>query len=232
MQNPATERQRTEAVLNDLLAKARAEEEAEAARNSLLSGLFARPQAKQGVSKRLSSASVEWPVPPQAQFPKIEKADRRSDFVVAALGVTLSLICALFPWYIFFNQEQFGVQAIKFGGKGNNAGRIVVDSRPGSDQALLGVQEMSKNLDLFTTGNVPEEKQDNAPDAQPFPGDALAFKLVHVANGRAMIEDDTGLWVVQNGSKLPDSSRVTAIEQRGGKWVLVTSTNKVFEVLN
>ena len=38
-----------------------------------------------------------------------------------------------------------------------------------------------------------------------------------------MIEDDAGLWVVQPGSMLPDSSRVAAIEQRDGKWVLVTT---------
>ncbi|KQZ87026.1 hypothetical protein ASD64_06085 [Mesorhizobium sp. Root157] len=230
MQNQSTERQRTEAMLNGLLAKARTEEEAEATRNSLLSGLFSRAPAKQ--DKRSSSGSVEWPVPRQAPFPKIEKADRRSDFVVAALGITLSLICALFPWYIFFNQEQFGVQAIKFGGKGNNAGRIVVESRPGTDAAPLGVQEMSRNLDLFTTGNVADEKQNDALGVQPFPGDAVAFRLVHIANGRAMIEDDAGLWIVQNGSKLPDSSRVAKIEQRSGKWVLVTSTNKVLEIVN
>ena len=53
------------------------------------------------------------------------------------------------------------------------------------------------------------------------------FRLVHVANGRAMIEDDAGLWVVQAGSMLPDSSRVAGIEQRDGKWVLVTSTDRV-----
>ena len=79
-----------------------------ASRDSLINGLFPK---------------VEWP--PPAQFPRLtdKKADRRSDFVVAALGITLGLICALFPWYIFFNQEQFGVQAIKFGGSGSNSGR-------------------------------------------------------------------------------------------------------------
>jgi hypothetical protein len=45
-----------------------------------------------------------------------------------------------------------------------------------------------------------------------------------------MIQDDTGLWIVQRGSVLPDSSRVSAIEQRGGKWVLVTSTGQVVEL--
>jgi len=54
--------------------------------------------------------------------------------------------------------------------------------------------------------------------------------MVHVANGRAMIEDDAGLWIVQRGSKLPDSSIVSSIEQRGGKWVLVTSTDQVIEL--
>ncbi len=32
-----------------------------------------------------------------------------------------------------------------------------------------------------------------------------------------MISDDTGMWVVQLGSVLPDSSRVARIEQRGTK---------------
>ena len=45
-----------------------------------------------------------------------------------------------------------------------------------------------------------------------------------------MIEDDAGLWIVQRGSTLPDSSRVSSIEQRDGKWVLVTSTDQVIEL--
>ncbi|RWD95075.1 MAG: hypothetical protein EOS61_33005, partial [Mesorhizobium sp.] len=67
------------------------------------------------------------------------------------------------------------------------------------------------------------------PDEQPFPA-ASEFKMVHIANGRAMIEDDTGLWIVQRGSVLPDTSRVASIEQRGGKWVIVTDADKVIEL--
>ena len=67
-------------------------------------------------------------------------------------------------------------------------------------------------------------------DEQPFPPEINAFRLVHVANGRAMIADDSGLWVVQRGSRLPDNSRVAGIEQRDGKWVLVTSADKVIEL--
>ena len=58
----------------------------QASRDSLIDDLFPR---------------TEWPTPPRAEFPRLgKKPDRRSDFVVAALGVTLGLICALFPWYI------------------------------------------------------------------------------------------------------------------------------------
>jgi hypothetical protein len=51
-----------------------------------------------------------------------------------------------------------------------------------------------------------------------------------VANGRAMIEDDSGLWVVQRGSKLPDNSTVALIELRDGDWVIVTSEDKVIRI--
>ncbi|AZO37067.1 hypothetical protein EOA27_21340 [Mesorhizobium sp. M2A.F.Ca.ET.037.01.1.1] len=189
---------------------------AQASRDSVLDGLFPR---------------TEWPEPPKAQFPRLadRSADRRSDFVIAALGITLGLICALFPWYIFFNQEQFGVQTIKFGGSGSNSGREgggVVAQRSGP---LTAKDVPNPDIDLFATGTVQDDPAPPPAD-QPFPAAASEFKMVHVANGRAMIEDDTGLWVVQRGSVLPDSSRVASIEQRGGKWVIVTSTDKVIQL--
>ena len=58
------------------------------------------------------------PIPFTAE-PTAKSRDRRSDLTVAALGVTLGLICALFPWYIFFNPDEFGVRAMKFGGSGD-----------------------------------------------------------------------------------------------------------------
>lgn len=234
-----TERQYTERVLREML------DEAKAAEDALVEAKVAKKAkadkaAKEAEEHRRSAIddlfrSAEWPQPPKAQFPKLgRKADRRSDFVIAALGVTLGLICALFPWYIFFNQEQFGVQAIKFGGTGTNTGRAgggVVAQR----SAPLTAQDVpSMDIDLLATATVPDKAEDPAQapglDQQPFPADAAKIRLVHVANGRAMIEDDTGLWIVQRGSKLPDASSVSSIEQRHGKWVMVTSTNNVIEL--
>ena len=197
--------------------QAEAVEMTEASRNSLIDGLFPR---------------TEWPQPPKVAFPRLgKKPDRRSDFVVAALGITLGLICALFPWYIFFNQEQFGVQAIKFGGTGTNSGREgggVVTSR----SAPLTAKDLpNTSIDLLATGTVQDDATPAQPPGdQPFPADVAKFRMVHVANGRAMIEDDTGLWIVQRGSILPDSSTVSSIEQRNGKWVMLTSTNQVIQL--
>ncbi|RUU86597.1 MULTISPECIES: hypothetical protein [unclassified Mesorhizobium] len=194
-----------------------AAEMTQASRDSLIDGLFPR---------------TEWPQPPKAPFPRLKKtSDRRSDFVIAALGITLGLICALFPWYIFFNQDQFGVQAMKFGGTGSNSGRAgggVVAQR----SAPLTAKDIpAANLDLLATGTVRDDANPAAaPDEQPFPADAAKFRMVHVANGRAMIQDDAGLWIVQRGSILPDSSQVSSIEQRNGKWVMVTSADRVIEL--
>ncbi|TPM08951.1 hypothetical protein FJ960_06845 [Mesorhizobium sp. B2-3-11] len=191
-------------------------EMAQASRESLIDGLF---------------AATEWPQPPKAQFPKLrKKADRRSDVVIAALGITLGLTCALFPWYIFFNQDQFGVQAIKFGGTGTNSGRAGGGVVAARSAPLTAKDVPNTSVDLLATGTVQDDSKADPPGDQPFPADIAKFRMVHVANGRAMIEDDTGLWMVQRGSTLPDSSKVSAIEQRNGKWVMLTSANQVIEL--
>lgn len=87
------------------------------------------------------------------------------------------------------------------------------------------------NLDFLPTGSLPSGTGTIAPPAdQPFPADLVSYRLIHVANGRAMIEDVDGLWVVQPGARLPDASFVTSLERRDGKWVIVTSTDRVVEM--
>jgi len=159
--------------------------------------------------------------------------DRRSDLIVAGLGIALGLVCALFPWYIFLHQEKFGIQALQFNGGKNVPGRSnplvskFPAGQPGEERGGL----VPEKLDPFATGALPPRNLVRAiPAEQPFPAETAEFRLVHVANGRAMIADDSGLWVVQRGSILPDASRVAHIEQRKGKWVLVTTSDRVLEI--
>jgi hypothetical protein len=165
-----------------------------------------------------------------------QSRDRRGDLVIAGLGLALGLGCALFPWYIFFNQDKFGIRALKFEGqRQRETGPIYLGSQPDRVGAPMTVEDIPPmKLDLFATGTLPENDGEREGvqglGEQPFPPEIAAFRLVHVANGRAMIEDDTGLWVVQRGSRLPDNSRVAGIEQRDGKWILVTSADKVIEL--
>lgn len=178
-------------------------------------------------------APVASPVQPVWKPTKRKKIDR-GDVTVAALGITLGLTCALFPWYIFLNQDKFGVRELVFEGRRDGSSSAQVSYQPPLIGKPFTTGEVPKmNLDFFPTATLPAE---NVPARiiaaadQPFPSDLVGFKLVHVANGRAMIEDRDGLWVVQPGSRLPDASRVMSIEKRDGHWVLVTSLDKVVEL--
>ncbi len=172
--------------------------------------------------KRLAKTS------PEAE----QRRSRRNDILIAGAGVALGLTCALFPWYIFFNQEQFGPPAVKF--EGTDAEVLVDDAsatpllpRSNSEVRIIGIPDL--HLDYTPTGSLPRVFTPGfePPAEQPYPDDASAFKVLHVTAGRAMIEDDSGIWVVEPGSRLPDKSRVESIERRKGKWVVVTSEKKV-----
>lgn len=158
---------------------------------------------------------------------------RRSDILIALAGTGLGLGCALFPWYVFFNQEQFGVRALRFSREGEIPPPTVTYQPPREMPPIDSTELPAAELDLFATGTLPDAEKPAflPPAAQPFPGDAK-FQVVHIANGRAMVADGEGMWVVQTGSTLPDASRVAAIEQRDGEWVLVTSGDRVLRAAN
>jgi hypothetical protein len=165
-------------------------------------------------------------------FRKTGRTSRRKsgDWLIAAMGLALGVTCALFPWYIFFNQEKFGVRALQFSGSGNVTAATSLAAQPQRIGAPISADEVPiSQLDLFTTAGVAKDSPPAvaALHDQPFPADVVEYRLVHVANGRAMIEDKDGLWIVQVGSILPDSSRVMSLEKREGKWALVTSGDKI-----
>lgn len=172
---------------------------------------------------------------PSTARPSARSRDRRGDVTVAALGVALGLICALFPWYIFFNPDEFGVRAIKFGSGTPGTEPIVLGAQPERIGAPVAGEPPPIELDLRATGtatNLDDDEEEGAPGLaeQPFPPPAIPFRIVQIANGRALVEDDTGLFVVAPGSMLPDSSRVRSIEARDGRPVLVTESGTILEI--
>jgi hypothetical protein len=155
------------------------------------------------------------------------------DAVMVSLGVSLAVVCALFPWYIFYNPEQFGIRALQFQGNRSNAVPGSLSPQPSRIGQPIAVQDIpTLDVHMIATGTLREDGQPQAVDLadQPFPPDTVEYRLVHVANGRAMIADDAGLWIVQIGSRLPDSSHVASIEQRDGQWVLVTTLDRIVEL--
>ena len=56
----------------------------------------------------------------------------------------------------------------------------------------------------------------------------LSFRLLHVSNGRALIEDGSGMYMVRIGSTMPDNTQLTKIEQRDGEWLIETSSGRTY----
>jgi len=160
----------------------------------------------------------------------------KGDIALFAAGIAVSGVCAMFPWYVFVNQDQFNPPSVKLGNI-PSSGRPPRDWRP---VERIGEEEtteanLENTLDTFTTGTTALREQMKSEieeaEEQPFPlAPPPEYELVHVANGRAMIQDDKGLYVVQRGSLLPDNSLVARIEKRDGRWILVTSNDRVLEV--
>lgn len=174
------------------------------------------------------------PLVPEIAGKRREKSDR----LMLASGLLIAGFAAFFPWYVFLNQDQFGVRPMGFATNRDMPdwpGRSVVTvsplAIPDSDDDSSG-----KMLDTISTATVntdgerrePDPALDAGPD-QRFPGQSLSFRLLHVVNGRALIEDGSGMYVVRIGSILPDNSRLATLEKRDGRWIIVTSDGDVID---
>lgn len=159
------------------------------------------------------------------------------DKVLVGAGVLLAAMAAFFPWYVFLNPEKFSVPAL-WEGKTRDlpetAAKEVMSVSPAAmidnddDPALEGLDPVA----TATAPSLGKEKSLGVPLEtgldQPLPANS-GFRLMHVANGRALIEDARGMYIVRVGSILPDNSRLATLEQREGAWVIVTSNGDVIQ---
>jgi hypothetical protein len=158
-----------------------------------------------------------------------------TDQALGLSGAVLAVTAAFFPWYVFFNEDKFALHLPSFVTSRKMpdwAGHSVVNPSPSS------IGDSSKQLssippaDDIVTGTIPnadaadQGSELDGTDSQPFPASPNAFRLMHVANGRAMIADKNGIYIVGIGSSLPDLSKVAKFEEKDGQWVVVTSKDR------
>lgn len=158
------------------------------------------------------------------------------DRTLTAAGLLLAIASAVFPWYIFLNPEKFRMIV----SSQKNMTRELPDwparpvvtvspaaipSRSPGPKEILPFDQIT-TASTLSTSSIGRIENDAAMLDQPLPSKS-PYRLLHVANGRALVEDSSGLYMVQVGSVLPDESRLAAIEQRDGKWVIVTSKGVV-----
>jgi hypothetical protein len=167
-----------------------------------------------------------------------KRVSRRSmskvDRALAITGFLMALAAASFPWYVFFNEDKFKVEVAE--------GPRTRDLPETPPRQVLSVSPLAMtdndniappssklpDADPLQTASVPKvAPPDNSAGLnQPFPVRS-SFQLLHVANGQALIEDLHGVYMVRVGSVLPDNSRLASLEQREGRWVLITSNGDV-----
>jgi hypothetical protein len=176
------------------------------------------------------------------QRPDSDAVKKRSirDFDRMLTGgmIIVAATAAALPWYVFFNPEKFGIsgngwEALKHVPQRNGGGVTAIV--PHVDEGLTsdGRKDATKaDIDALTTATVQTtgQGQNSNTDGkfQPFPG-GTRFKLLHVSNGRALIEDKSGMFLVQIGSVLPDESRLLSMTNVEGKWQIVTSAGELYQ---
>lgn len=168
---------------------------------------------------------------PQGEASRKLKGDR----MLVALGLLLATASAVFPWYVFFNEDKFGIRTESFD--------HTRDLPPGQPRNVMSVSPLAMvdnsnddkapvpatdSLTTATVSSLGREGTGQVARSQPFPGKE-SFRLLHVANGRVLIEDGSGMYMVKIGSILPDNSKLATIEHRDGSWVIVTSSGQVYE---
>lgn len=170
---------------------------------------------------------------PAVRVSMTEEPRSRTDIWVKGGAVVLAGAAVVFPWYVFFNQDKFGVSVAgweQLRDVHSFRQRDVVEVPP---MSIARKPMQDDPTDTLTTATVPksgtgDDKSDDAGTAQPLPGRS-SFRLVHVSNGRALIEDASGMYLVQVGSVLPDNTRLASLSQKNGKWVILTSSGESYE---
>lgn len=147
------------------------------------------------------------------------------DTALGLAGVALAAGSLYFPWYVYWNSDRFEPPRIEY------SGNTELYGEPEDRTGVLWLQAQLPQgtiLDPIETGTVDKpEEEEAAPEMKGEPTRSKSYRLVFVANGRALVRDDTGVFVVTPNSTLPDGQEVTEFRTVGDDWELLTSGNEI-----
>ena len=143
-----------------------------------------------------------------------------SDKMITAYGVTLALGSTTFAISMIYRNVQDHARAPQPHDYSYDVlywKQPVVSALPAQKPEIAGSVVPPAALDLTPLGTVPAKP---APESA---GKVEGYSLVIAGKGTAVLENRRGFTVVRVGSHLDGGYEVTAIEQRGTNWVVVTN---------
>lgn len=158
------------------------------------------------------------------------------DYALSVVGLCLGTAAALFPWHVYLNPDSYGPPQMSFSRGGvipadevasqqSDAPLRVGPGRfPPQDAASIG-------LDAVVTGKVDRTGRSASDPNQPFPGNGRSFRVFAIDGTRALIGDADGVYLVTRNNRLPDGTKLKAIERDGAGWHIVTSDGRIIRPL-
>ena len=183
----------------------------------------------------MTDFDADEPVPP---LPVRKKKFWTADRVIGWSGAMIALAAAFFPWYVFVNEDKFGLEALRAMVSDDAAVPSRRSTLEGNTNGIPERKSAKAQIeDSIVTGTVPAVEEPSSDTEQvlpeqPFPAARRGFRLLKVIKDQAMIEDATGIYVVHKGDVLPDRTKVAELEERDGKWVLVTDKGTAYSAID
>lgn len=163
------------------------------------------------------------PVPPSSAAPRADEPQRglrrlKVEHALVASGLASAVAsCGFAAFMIAHNTGRPDVQGGQYFSVFAQIDRHQRARAAGAAIASAGLRTVMGDIDPIVTGSIaPREPVD--PSTVPLPG----FSLREAFDGTALIDSPSGVQVVHAGSILVGVGRVTAIERRGTRVVVVT----------
>ena len=176
---------------------------------------------------------------------------RMFDFGLGLVGVAMAGLSAYLPYYVYFNESQFGPPEMQFTGRIDYGEPVILE--PGEETrtplfpGFSEAEQVFQNVDPIAVGSIQNDDSPIPrlrPAVRPRPPTEQFVKhspeliehesmvLVFATRGRALVRDGDDILPVAVGSRLPDGSIVKSMMRKQTGWQIVTSNNHVLRQAN